>query len=938
MYLDIFIVVAFCVLTLWSGFGHGRSVKTITQYAVGDRDFSTVALVSTLVATRASSSAFSNSLRKTYEMGIIFPFIVLFSVVVYWVSAFVFLPRMKRFLEYNSIAHAVGKICKSNIIRIIIALTGTMKCMGLIAVQFKIFGIIISYFTNMYPTLSIIICGAVVTIYSSSGGIKAVTFTDVVQFTIFALAIPIIAIIIWNHLYLADDFSVIDGFKHPKFNPFVALSFNNPKFVEMIPVMLYFGFPRMSPTFSQRILMGDNIFKLKRVFFISGLTIAIFLFLLNWIPFLLYTHNPALDSSQLLPYVIDNYTYPGLKGLLIAGIFALAMSTADSSLNSSAVMISNDVFRPLNISRGNELSMAKKVSAVLGFLSIILATSEKDLLSIVLFTASFYIPISTTPIILTILGFKTSPRVIITAMVTSFIFVIVWKFVLEIKYDVNVIGAVFNGILIFAIHYIFRIKGGWIEVEGYREYKEVNAKKWKKRWENVVNFNLLKYVRTNAPDKEIEYVFLGIYFICFAIGNMYFANAILFQEHERLMLGIYQIILITGTLFVAHPIWPKEYISFKTKLLVSQFLWYVTIFYQMILFPTFFLLINEFSNYYVIVLAVNTVSVPILIGWRLALGMIPVGIIGGVILCKLLTPDIIILASLGSSPAAVIVYVFILIGIALITFIRFKQQNYEILVTTEAKQELELKVKNKEIQSAYATKERLFANFQHEFNIPMNSLLYTGKILSEEIGTLKETTKEEMITIYLENYHRLKSLSNNVLSIATKSYMENKSLKKEKFSVSDLIHDIVNGLSIIYNEIIQKRNLIFNLDFSKDVYVVGDKYHLSQVIDNLVMNAIFYSKNSGGKISIFLEKYIKDKSEFVRFTIEDEGVGFDLNESYRIFELFTEGNRTKSKAKGRGVGLTLCKSVINAHGGSIKATPLPNGARFTFIIPAKPKN
>ena len=97
--------------------------------------------------------------------------------------------------------------------------------------------------------------------------------------------------------------------------------------------------------------------------------------------------------------MIDNYTYAGLKGLVIVGIFALAMSTTDSSMNSASVMISHDVCKPLGIFVGKELLIAKIIAMIVGSIAILLALSDKSLLSIVLKSAAFYIPVSSAMIL-----------------------------------------------------------------------------------------------------------------------------------------------------------------------------------------------------------------------------------------------------------------------------------------------------------------------------------------------------------------------------------------------------------------------------------------------------------------------------------------------------------------------------------------------------------
>jgi Na+/proline symporter len=198
--IDAVIVVGFLILTLVVGLGHGKSVKGIKDYALGGRNFSTAALVATITATYASGSGFFITLSRTYSDGFGYLFASIGLGVAFLTTAYVLVPRMGEFLGKISIAEAMGDLYGTKV-RFITAIAGMIGSAGLIAVQFKAFGSIFSYFMNIPATFAIIISGVIATIYSAFGGIRAVTFTDILQFFAFGVIIPLLGFIIWSHLY-----------------------------------------------------------------------------------------------------------------------------------------------------------------------------------------------------------------------------------------------------------------------------------------------------------------------------------------------------------------------------------------------------------------------------------------------------------------------------------------------------------------------------------------------------------------------------------------------------------------------------------------------------------------------------------------------------------------------------------------------------------------
>ena len=181
---------------------------------------------------------------------------------------------------------------------------------------------------------------------------------------------------------------------------------------------------------------------------------------LMWIALLLLSDRPGLEDEQIVPYLVRTYAYPGLKGLLGIGVAALAMSTADSALNSCAVVISNDIIPRVAPRYKASLGTAKVATFGLGFAALLLTFQLKDLLTTLLLAASFYAPIETIPSVLTIFGFKTSRRVVLMAMGAGAVTVV--SCLLYFK-SVNGFfpGMLANLVVLLGSHYLLGEPGGW---------------------------------------------------------------------------------------------------------------------------------------------------------------------------------------------------------------------------------------------------------------------------------------------------------------------------------------------------------------------------------------------------------------------------------------------------------------------------------------------
>ena len=179
-----------------------------------------------------------------------------------------------------------------------------------------------------------------------------------------------------------------------------------------------------------------------------------------WVALLLLSDKPGLEKGELVPYLVRTYNYPGLKGLLGVGLVALVMSTADSMLNSSAVVVANDILPRLAPRYKASLGTARAATSVIGIAALLIALQLQDMLTALLLFASFYAPIIVVPMLLTVFGFQTSRRVVLLAMGAGFMTVVSCLLYFQ---DVNSFfpGMLVNLVVMLSAHYGLGEKGGW---------------------------------------------------------------------------------------------------------------------------------------------------------------------------------------------------------------------------------------------------------------------------------------------------------------------------------------------------------------------------------------------------------------------------------------------------------------------------------------------
>jgi two-component system, OmpR family, phosphate regulon sensor histidine kinase PhoR len=217
-------------------------------------------------------------------------------------------------------------------------------------------------------------------------------------------------------------------------------------------------------------------------------------------------------------------------------------------------------------------------------------------------------------------------------------------------------------------------------------------------------------------------------------------------------------------------------------------------------------------------------------------------------------------------------------------------------------------------------------NLSHEFKTPIFSILgYVETLLDGAMHNPDLTEK------FLHNTHkniqRVVELIHDLDEI-TELESGEKPLLKESFIIQDLIKEVFDSLSME----ISKNNMRSSIKkgAGAPVFVYADKEKIAQVLTNLVQNAIKYRKFEG---SIVASVY-KTEEKKALIEISDDGIGINEQSLPRIFERFyrTDAGRSRN-AGGSGLGLSICKHIIEAHGETIHARSKPGtGTTIGFTL------
>lgn len=240
------------------------------------------------------------------------------------------------------------------------------------------------------------------------------------------------------------------------------------------------------------------------------------------------------------------------------------------------------------------------------------------------------------------------------------------------------------------------------------------------------------------------------------------------------------------------------------------------------------------------------------------------------------------------------------------------------LETEVEKRTREIKTQKSVIESLLDRKNELFANISHEFRTPLTLVLGP---LEKEMQELSKPKNPRNFEIIKRNAHRLLGMVEQILKLSELN--KEGSVSKVARDIRPILEEVVNSFYPLAD--ISNIKLESSLDANCSVLLIDDA--LEVIVGNLISNALKYTESGG---SVFVNAMVEGSQ--LKVTVQDTGVGIDSRYLNQVFERFQRINETSDIA-GSGIGLSIVKELVIAHGGRISVESEKNvGTIFTLTL------
>lgn len=269
-----------------------------------------------------------------------------------------------------------------------------------------------------------------------------------------------------------------------------------------------------------------------------------------------------------------------------------------------------------------------------------------------------------------------------------------------------------------------------------------------------------------------------------------------------------------------------------------------------------------------------------------------------------------------------IVTIVMLILVALIVVLLVLYSRSESLKGKLVIRESELFAAKTHAENSNKMKSAFLANMSHEIRTPLNAIVGFSEVLTTMGEGLSKEEKKQISSVINSNANLLLGLINGILDLSRLEAGKTK-YEIEKVDLIDLCHTALLSAKSAYHSKVEYK---FHSTIDK-LYVMIDKQRIQQVVLNLLSNASKFTE----KGSITVAVYPAEGERMVNVSITDTGVGIPTEKYEQVFERFEKLDEFK---QGTGLGLSMCKTIIEHFGGKIWIDPdYRDGARFIFSVP-----
>jgi PAS domain S-box-containing protein len=233
-----------------------------------------------------------------------------------------------------------------------------------------------------------------------------------------------------------------------------------------------------------------------------------------------------------------------------------------------------------------------------------------------------------------------------------------------------------------------------------------------------------------------------------------------------------------------------------------------------------------------------------------------------------------------------------------------------------------------ETERVAKSKQRFLANMSHEIRTPMNGIIGITQLLADTPLSMQQA---EYVNLIRQSADNLLVIVNDILDlekiVSGKLTLEN---------ITFLLHEKVRMIYEAFRLQAQEKRVLLQLNYNAPagLWVKGDPYRLTQILNNLVGNAIKFTNQGSVKIIVSISDVTAEKVQ-VAFSVADTGIGINASRLEDVFEPYVqERSETARKFGGTGLGLPISKKLVEVLGGNLTVeSTYGQGSVFTFTIP-----